>query len=75
MQIRDIYFFNMLTLYFFAPIVLYVYGVSGFLLVYLGSIVIRNLFPCICIKTKLVFSNWASGGVSGDFICSSSLCA
>ena len=59
-------FFNMLTLYFFAPIVLYVYGVSGFLLVYLGSIVIGNLFSLYLYKRQSWYSAiGASGGVSG----------
>ena len=59
-------FFNMLTLYFFAPIVLYVYGVSGFLLVYLGSIVIGNLFSLYLYKKQSWYSAiGASGGVSG----------
>jgi membrane associated rhomboid family serine protease len=56
----------MLTLYFFAPIVLYVYGVSGFLLVYLGSIVIGNLFSLYLYKRQSWYSAiGASGGVSG----------
>ena len=59
-------FFNMLTLYFFAPIVLYVYGVSGFLVVYLGSIVIGNLFSLYLYKRQSWYSAiGASGGVSG----------
>ena len=59
-------FFNMLMLYFFAPIVLYVYGISGFLLVYLGSIVIGNLFSLYLYKNQSWYSAiGASGGVSG----------
>lgn len=59
-------FFNMLTLYFFAPIVLYVYGILGFLIVYIGSIIIGNLFSLYLYQKQGWYSAiGASGGVSG----------
>ena len=59
-------FFNMLTLYFFAPVVLYVYGVQGFLIIYFASIVIGNLFSLYLYKRQSWYSAiGASGGVSG----------
>ena len=59
-------FFNMLTLYFFAPIVLYVYGISGFFVIYLSSIIIGNLFSLYLYQKQGWYSAiGASGGVSG----------
>jgi membrane associated rhomboid family serine protease len=59
-------FFNMLALYFFGPVVLYVYGVSGFLIVYFASIIIGNLFSLYLYKRQGWYSAiGASGGVSG----------
>lgn len=59
-------FFNMLALYFFGPIVLYVYGVFGFLIVYFASIIIGNLFSLYLYKKQSWYSAiGASGGVSG----------
>lgn len=59
-------FFNMLALYFFGPIVLYVYGILGFLIVYFASIVIGNLFSLYLYKRQGWYSAiGASGGVSG----------
>ena len=59
-------FFNMLTLYFFAPVVLYVYGVQGFLIIYFASIIIGNLFSLYLYKRQSWYSAiGASGGVSG----------
>ena len=59
-------FFNMLTLYFFGPIVLYVYGILGFLIVYIGSIIIGNLFSLYLYQKQGWYSAiGASGGVSG----------
>ena len=58
--------FNMLTLYFFGPIVLEAFGVIGFLLVYLGSILLGNLFSLFLYKHQGWYSAiGASGGVSG----------
>ena len=59
-------FFNMLTLYFFAPIVLYVYGIAGFFVIYLSSIIIGNLFSLYLYQKQGWYSAvGASGGVSG----------
>ena len=59
-------FFNMFTLYFFGPIVLYVYGILGFLIVYIGSIIIGNLFSLYLYQKQGWYSAiGASGGVSG----------
>lgn len=59
-------FFNMLTLYFFAPVVLYVYGISGFFVIYLSSIIIGNLFSLYLYEKQGWYSAiGASGGVSG----------
>ena len=59
-------FFNMLTLYFFAPIAIMGFGVSGFLIIYLASIVLGNLF-CLYVYKNVPFYSaiGASGGVSG----------
>ena len=71
-------FFNMLTLYFFGPyvingisdeygnVILKGFGVSGFLLIYLGSIILGNLFSLFIYKRQSYYSAiGASGGVSG----------
>ena len=59
-------FFNMLALYFFAPIVLGAYGEIGFLVVYFGSILLGNLFSLYIYKHQSYYSAiGASGGVSG----------
>lgn len=58
--------FNMLTLYFFAPIVIEVFGAFGFLLVYFGSILLGNIFSLYLYKNQSWYSAiGASGGVSG----------
>lgn len=58
--------FNMMTLYFFAPIVLRGFGVSGFLIIYIGSILLGNLFSLFLYKNQSWYSAiGASGGVSG----------
>ena len=56
----------MLTLYFFAPIAIMGFGVSGFLIIYLASIVLGNLF-CLYVYKNVPFYSaiGASGGVSG----------
>lgn len=58
--------FNMLTLYFFGPIVIQAFGEFGFLLIYLGSILLGNLFSLYIYKKQGWYSAiGASGGVSG----------
>ena len=58
--------FNMMTLYFFGPIVLEAFGALGFLVVYLGSIVFGNVFSLYLYKNQSWYSAiGASGGVSG----------
>lgn len=58
--------FNMMTLYFFGPIVINVFGAYGFLLVYFGSIFLGNIFSLYLYKNKSWYSAiGASGGVSG----------
>lgn len=57
---------NMLTLYFFAPIVIMVFGELNFILIYLGSILFGNLFTLFYYKNKPWYSAiGASGGVAG----------
>lgn len=59
-------FFNMLTLYFFGPIVIQAFGDIGFLMVYFGSIILGNLFSLFLYKNQSWYSAiGASGGVSG----------
>ena len=58
--------FNMMTLYFFAPIVVQAFGGVGFLAVYFGSILLGNLFSLYLYKNQYYYSAiGASGGVSG----------
>lgn len=58
--------FNMLTLYFFGPIVIEAFGEIGFLTIYLGSILLGNLFSLFIYKNQGWYSAiGASGGVSG----------
>lgn len=58
--------FNMLTLYFFGPIVIEAFGEIGFLIIYLGSILLGNLFSLFIYKNQGWYSAiGASGGVSG----------
>lgn len=59
-------FFNMLTLYFFAPMVIYGYGQMSFYIIYIGSIILGNLF-CLYYYKKVPYYSaiGASGGVSG----------
>ncbi|MDO5616455.1 MAG: rhomboid family intramembrane serine protease, partial [Cruoricaptor ignavus] len=53
-------------LYFFGPIVISFFGEIGFLLVYLGSILLGNLFSLYIYKNQGWYSAiGASGGVSG----------
>ena len=59
-------FFNMLTLYFFGPVAIYGFGIPGFLIIYLGSIILGNLFCLLVYKNSPFYSAiGASGGVSG----------
>ncbi|MEC5395355.1 rhomboid family intramembrane serine protease [Bergeyella sp. RCAD1439] len=58
--------FNMLTLFYFGPIVVRAFGAVGFFLVYFGSIVAGNLFSLYLYKHQGWYSAiGASGGVSG----------
>lgn len=58
--------FNMMTLYFFGPIVIEAFGDFGFLLVYFGSILLGNIFSLYLYKNQSWYSAiGASGGVSG----------
>lgn len=59
-------FFNMLTLYFFAPNVIESFGNVGFLVIYFGSMLLGNLFSLYLYKKQGWYSAiGASGGVSG----------
>ena len=58
--------FNMMTLYFFGPIVIEAFGVVGFLVIYFGSILLGNLFSLYLYQRQGWYSAiGASGGVSG----------
>ena len=58
--------FNMMTLYFFGPIVIEAFGAFGFLIVYFGSILLGNVFSLYLYKNQSWYSAiGASGGVSG----------
>lgn len=58
--------FNMMTLYFFGPIVIQAFGEIGFLLIYFGSIILGNFFSLFIYKNQTWYSAiGASGGVSG----------
>lgn len=58
--------FNMMTLYFFAPIVIQAFRSAGFLVVYFGSILLGNIFSLYLYKNQSWYSAiGASGGVSG----------
>lgn len=58
--------FNMMTLYFFGPIVIQAFGAFGFVLVYFGSILLGNIFSLYLYKNQSWYSAiGASGGVSG----------
>ena len=59
-------FFNMFTLYFFGPIVLEAFDIVGFILIYIGSIILGNLFSLYLYQKQGWYSAiGASGGVSG----------
>lgn len=58
--------FNMLTLYFFGPIVVEGFGNLGFLIIYFGSILLGNIFSLFIYQKQPWYSAiGASGGVSG----------
>ena len=58
--------FNMMTLYFFGPIVIEAFGAIGFIVVYFGSILLGNIFSLYLYKSQSWYSAiGASGGVSG----------
>ena len=58
--------FNMMTLYFFGPIVIEAFSEIGFLIVYFGSILLGNIFSLYLYKNQSWYSAiGASGGVSG----------
>lgn len=59
-------FFNMLTLYFFAAIVVGLLGTINFLIIYLGSLILGNLLSFYFHKDDLNYTAvGASGAVSG----------
>ena len=67
-------FFNMLTLFFFAPVVISYFDVVGFLIIYLGSILLGNLFSLYIYRKQGWYSAiGASGGVSGILFAAVSL--
>lgn len=58
--------FNMMTLYFFGPILQQAFGAAGLVVVYFGSMVLGNLFTLYLYKKQGWYSAiGASGGVSG----------
>jgi membrane associated rhomboid family serine protease len=66
--------FNMLTLYFFGPVVIQGFGNLGFLIIYFGSILLGNIFSLFIYKKQPWYSAiGASGGVSGILFASIAL--
>ncbi|WBV61087.1 rhomboid family intramembrane serine protease [Chryseobacterium camelliae] len=58
--------FNMLTLYFFGPVVIQGFGNLGFIIIYFGSILLGNIFSLFVYQRQPWYSAiGASGGVSG----------
>jgi len=58
--------FNMMTLYFFGPVILQGFGNVGFLIIYFGSILLGNIFSLFIYQKQPWYSAiGASGGVSG----------
>ncbi len=58
--------FNMLTLYFFGPVIIQGFGNIGFLIIYFGSILLGNIFSLFIYQKQPWYSAiGASGGVSG----------
>ncbi|RQO33844.1 rhomboid family intramembrane serine protease [Chryseobacterium sp. KBW03] len=66
--------FNMFTLYFFAPIVIQGFGNIGFIIVYLGAILLGNFLSLYIYQKQPWYSAvGASGGVSGILFASIAL--
>ncbi|WP_185204757.1 rhomboid family intramembrane serine protease [Chryseobacterium sp. C3] len=66
--------FNMLTLYFFGPVVIKGFGNLGFLIIYFGSILLGNMFSLFVYQRQPWYSAiGASGGVSGILFASIAL--
>lgn len=66
--------FNMLTLYFFGPVVIQGFGNLGFLIIYFGSILLGNMFSLFVNQRQPWYSAiGASGGVSGILFASIAL--
>ncbi|GEN74823.1 rhomboid family intramembrane serine protease [Chryseobacterium hagamense] len=66
--------FNMLTLYFFGPVVIQGFGSIGFLIIYFGSILLGNMFSLFVYQRQPWYSAiGASGGVSGILFASIAL--
>lgn len=58
--------FNMMTLYFFGPVILEGFGILGFIIIYIGSILLGNVFSLFIYQKQPWYSAiGASGGVSG----------
>ncbi|MCI3935864.1 rhomboid family intramembrane serine protease [Chryseobacterium aahli] len=58
--------FNMMTLYFFGPVILEGFGALGFIIIYIGSILLGNVFSLFIYQKQPWYSAiGASGGVSG----------
>ena len=58
--------FNMMTLYFFGPVILEGFGALGFMIIYIGSILLGNIFSLFIYQKQPWYSAiGASGGVSG----------
>lgn len=59
-------FFNMFTLYFFAPVVIYHLGTLNFLIIYIASLLLGNLLSLYFHKDEYHYSAvGASGAVTG----------
>jgi membrane associated rhomboid family serine protease len=58
--------FNMMTLYFFGPVILEGFGAVGFIIIYIGSMLLGNIFSLFIYQKQPWYSAiGASGGVSG----------
>lgn len=65
---------NMYVLYMFSPAILYAFGIGGFLIIYIASILLGNLFSLLIYKNQSWYSAiGASGGVAGIIFASVSL--
>jgi len=65
---------NMYVLYVFGPIIIYAFGIISFLIIYIGAILLGNLFSLFIYKKQGWYSAiGASGGVSGIIFSSVSL--